>query len=128
MAYYTQQIAQLPDSGLYAIKIEARGGDSVAGETRWMNITPGQLARIGLILAERDDYYVITPADVGKATLHAFGRTWPVVDFMGRILPRDVGKRVTMRRDNADVSSFPQVENDEQLRARLGAPTVDEES
>ena len=58
-------------------------------------------------------YYELSIYDVGNATIHAFGKTIWAVDFIGRILPRDVGKRVFM------VGDVPQVENDEQRERRL---------
>lgn len=59
-------------------------------------------------------FHEITRADVGKAWLRLFGRVWPVADFIGRILPMDVGKRIYLCDD------IVQVENDEQRDARLG--------
>lgn len=58
-------------------------------------------------------YYTITSRDIGKPTIRAFGRTWSVSDFIGRILSIDVGKRVYER------GGILQVENQEQLEARL---------
>lgn len=58
-------------------------------------------------------YYEIQPEDVGKRSIHAFGSSWSVVGFIGRILPTDVGKRVYV--SNGILS----VENDEQRAARL---------
>ena len=60
-------------------------------------------------------FYTIKKADIGKATIKAFGKRWSVVDFIGHIGPYDVGKRV--------VQTSPgvlQVENDAQMRQRLG--------
>jgi hypothetical protein len=59
----------------------------------------------------------ITQADVGRNKFKAFGRSWPVEDFIGQILPQDVGKRVYL------IDGILQVENNEQLRKRLN-PTV----
>jgi len=59
-------------------------------------------------------FVTITAADVGKSFFRAFGKTWMVQDWIGRILEQDVGKRVFMRGDRL------QVENDEQLTARGG--------
>lgn len=39
-------------------------------------------------------YYTLTEADVGMATIRCFGKIWLVADFLGRVLPQDVGKRV----------------------------------
>ena len=57
-------------------------------------------------------YYTLSREDIGIAHLAAFGRLWPVRDFMGRILPGDVGKRVHQ------CDGVLQVENDEQRTAR----------
>ncbi len=62
-----------------------------------------------------DQYYEIRHDDVGRRHIRAFGRVWPVTNFIGVILPRDVGKRVYLRGD------VLQVENDEQRYAREGA-------
>jgi hypothetical protein len=62
-----------------------------------------------------DEYRIIGTFDVGRATIDAFGRKWPVVDFIGEIQPRDVGKRIYLRGD------ILQVENDEQLATRKAA-------
>jgi uncharacterized protein affecting Mg2+/Co2+ transport len=59
-------------------------------------------------------FYELTAHDVGRATISAFGRSWLVTDFMGRVLPRDVGKRVYLRVD------ILQVENDQQRDSRIG--------
>ena len=66
-------------------------------------------------------FYTITDADVGKPLLRAFGKAWPVVDFMGRIMRQDIGKRVYLVRCDDGVSHILQVENQEQLEARLAA-------
>lgn len=62
-------------------------------------------------------YYEIQPSDVGRARIAAFGRTWPVVDFLGRVLPLDVGKRVY------ESGGVLQVENEEQRRFRMRVRT-----
>lgn len=59
------------------------------------------------------DYREITEADVGKWTFRAFGKLWMTSNFIGRIQPGDVGKRVYRRGD------ILQVENDEQRSRRL---------
>lgn len=59
-------------------------------------------------------FYEIRPQDVGRPTIHFHGRAWPVSNFIGRILPSDIGKRVYRRGD------ILQVENDEQHAARVG--------
>lgn len=57
--------------------------------------------------------YTVRPEDVGRKTIEAFGRRrMTVTDFLGRILPGDVGKRVYMR------GGVCQVENDEQRASR----------
>lgn len=58
-------------------------------------------------------YREITRADVGHFLFEAFGRKWRVSDFIGTILPGDVGKRVYK------VDGILQVENDEQRATRL---------
>jgi len=58
-------------------------------------------------------FHEITRSDVGKTVLRIFGRTWPVEDFMGRIYPFDVGKRIFL------VGDILQVENDEQRDTRI---------
>ncbi len=60
-----------------------------------------------------DSFYTITHADVTSFTIRAFGRVWPVVDFIGRIMLQDIGKRVYLRGD------ILQVENHKQFAARL---------
>ena len=57
-------------------------------------------------------HYEIRQEDVGKRSLSLFGRGWSVADFMGRILPGDVGKRIFL------VGDILQVENDEQRDKR----------
>ena len=59
--------------------------------------------------------YTITEADVGRFAIHAFGQVQVVADFLGRVLPIDVGKLVYRRGD------VLQVENDAQRSARLAA-------
>lgn len=58
-------------------------------------------------------YVEITEAHVGKLTFEAFGRSWWTVSFIGRILPRDVGKRVYL------IGGDLQVENDQQRAERV---------
>lgn len=66
-------------------------------------------------------FYVITAADVGR-NIRAWDRTWPSVDYIGRILPRDVGKRVYRVSDGTGHFTLS-VENDEQRDRRLGRST-----
>jgi hypothetical protein len=58
-------------------------------------------------------FYELTKADVGKSQHRIFGRVWRVSDWIGRVLPHDVGKRVYLSGD------ILQVENDEQRAKRL---------
>lgn len=58
-------------------------------------------------------YYELRTEDINRAVIKAFGRTWPVSNFLGRVLPGDVGKRVYQ------VGDILQVENDEQRDTRL---------
>ena len=58
-------------------------------------------------------YQEITNADVGKKFFVAFKCVWPVSNFIGQILPQDVGKRVYR------IGDILQVENDEQRNRRL---------
>lgn len=60
-----------------------------------------------------ESYYEITKKDIGRRTIKAFGKTWRCEEFIGRILPGDVGKRVFRR------GEIVQVENDEQRAKRL---------
>ena len=55
----------------------------------------------------------ILPSDIDSPTFRAFGRVWLTEDFIGCILPIDVGKRVYL------VGDCLQVENDEQRDARV---------
>ena len=57
-------------------------------------------------------YRTLTQEDVGRYALPMFGCVWPVVNFMGRILPQDVGKRIVL------VGGIIQVESDEQRKKR----------
>lgn len=56
--------------------------------------------------------HTIEQSDVGCSTIRVGGRVRLVTDFMGRILPGDVGKRIF------EIDGILQVENDEQLRRR----------
>lgn len=121
MSYYETQRNALGDGSRYAVKLQNRDGGRSAtarGETHWMDATADQVERIMAILAENDTIYTIQPEDVGKRTLYAFGKPWPVVDFMGVIQTRDVGKRVVRCTNAAEDYEFLQVENDSQLAAR----------
>jgi hypothetical protein len=70
-------------------------------------------------MADRE-YREITQADVGKSVFTAFGRDWPVADFIGRIFDVDVGRRVY--RNGEFVVSVEKVERfKERLRAERAA-------
>lgn len=58
-------------------------------------------------------YREILETDVGNYTFNAFGHVWLVSDFIGHIMPHDVGKRVYK------VGDILQVENDEQRARRV---------
>lgn len=77
---------------------------------------PGQARR-------SSEYYVIKRTDVGQPTIHFLGNTWLVENFIGQILPGDVGKRVYIV--SPDVL---QVENDEQFRTRTAHEALSEAS
>jgi hypothetical protein len=62
-----------------------------------------------------EDSYTISRFDIGRPTIRAFGKVWLTQNFIGRILPRDVGKKVCLRGD------ILQVENDEQFNRRSAA-------
>ena len=64
-------------------------------------------------------FYTITQQDVGRSFLLVFGRTWMVQDFLGRVMPRDVGKRVYEVTTSG--LSILAVENDEQMKTRQKA-------
>ena len=57
-------------------------------------------------------FVTIAQADVERPFFKAFGRSWPASDFIGRVLPGDVGKRVYL------VGDILQVENEEQRTRR----------
>ena len=58
--------------------------------------------------------FVTLRADhIDKPELQAFGRRWNVVDFLGRIMAQDIGKRVYL------VGDILQLENEEQRDKRL---------
>jgi hypothetical protein len=63
-------------------------------------------------------HYTLTTGDVGRAWIKAFGRSWMACDFIGRVLPGDVGKRVYLTPTNDGEHAILQVENDEQRANR----------
>ncbi len=58
-------------------------------------------------------FYTITHTDVTSSTIRAFGKVWPVMDFLGRLMLQDIGKRVYLRGD------ILQAESHKQFAARL---------
>jgi len=70
--------------------------------------------------AGEGDFRVIQSSDVGRLHIKAFGRTWPVSDFMGRITPTDVGKRIYLAApDVLQVESRSQFEGRERRSGRM---------
>src|SRR5271166_6853260 len=69
----------------------------------------------GIEIRERE-FREITSEDVGRSMFSAFGRQWPVSNFIGHIYSADIGKRVYHTSEHV-VS----VENFEQFRARRAA-------
>ena len=64
-------------------------------------------------------HYTIRAQDVGRMSITAFGQSWLTVNFIGRILPGDVGKRIYKAMD-ASGGFYLQVENDQQRARREG--------
>ena len=67
----------------------------------------------------------ITQEDVGRAFINMLGRSWLVQNFMGIILPGDVGKRIYYVPCKDGYGGVLQVENDDQRDARLGKLEVE---
>ena len=66
-------------------------------------------------------FYTLKRKDVGKHAIRAFGRAWPVANFIGQVLLRDVGKRVYLVPcEDPRALGILQVDNDEQRARRLG--------
>ena len=84
----------------------------------WHPVTQTECVLMNSRLME--EFYTIQDEDVGKPTLNIRGIHILVSDFLGRVLPIDVGKRVSWVRDDADTRDVYQVENDAQLAARQG--------
>ena len=59
------------------------------------------------------EFYIVTKADVGKRTIRAFGSVWPLLAVLDQVQEIDIGKRIYL------VNGILQVENDDQLKARL---------
>lgn len=74
-----------------------------------------EVSLLSLLPPALTNYFTIRKSDVSSFTIRAFGRVWPVVDFIGRIMLQDIGKRVYLR------GGILQVENHEQFAARLAA-------
>ncbi len=68
-------------------------------------------------------FYTIQEGDVGNPTIRAFGKTWLVGDFLGKVFSDDVGKRVFEVEDNCGcggmTGSILQVESTRQRNKRL---------
>lgn len=65
-------------------------------------------------------YFTIHKEDVGARSIYAFGQQWEVTDFLDRILPQDVGKRVYFKRPNdSRAAQILSAESHEQMMARL---------
>lgn len=76
-------------------------------------------------------FHTITTDDIGKLNIGqkrchecghnlSFDASAYIPDFMGRIMPQDIGKRIYRVRDDADARWVYQVENDAQLAIRQG--------
>lgn len=63
-------------------------------------------------------FYELQKCDVGARVIVAFGAKWRTVDFIGRVLASDIGKRVYK------VGDVLQVENDAQRAARVAGPAI----
>ena len=70
----------------------------------------------------RRHVHTITEKDVGASVIHAAGKVFLTSNFMGRILPGDVGKRIYLIPD--DFGGYLQVENDCQRDARMNRESV----
>ncbi len=91
-----------------------RGGHRIiVGRPRGSTKTRAQAILHPTRNPEGTTFVTITTAHVGKPWIKAFGRVWPVVDFIGRIIKQDIGKRIYL------VGDILQVENDQQRDARL---------
>ena len=62
-------------------------------------------------------FYTLADSDVAMPYIKCLGRTWRVEDFLGQVLPQDVGKRVYR------IKGILQVENNEQRDQRMGRLT-----
>lgn len=67
--------------------------------------------------AERE-FYTIQETDVGRPNIRAFGRMCAIQGVMGRIMIRDVGKRIYQTWDNAHHTQILEVESREQFEKR----------
>lgn len=88
-------------------EFKARSGYSLPA---WLQaITP-----LRMCIPREEKYVEITQKHVGQILIHAWGREWRVSEFIGRILPKDIGKRIYK------VGDILQVENDQQRSKRQG--------
>lgn len=76
----------------------------------WQRIVLEYQERKGRIMAR--EFITLKYEHIAKPWIHAFGKTWIVCDFIGHIMPQDIGKRVYL------VDGILQVENDEQKNKR----------
>lgn len=90
-------------------RLRLRSPATVAEKREWAAIRRAASAA----RSEPDGFYTITEADLGQPFIRAFMRVWAVVNFLGRVLPSDVGKRVSLR------DGVLQVESSAQRDARL---------
>jgi len=93
--------------GYQWVTVDVLGGVPVGADEQLVVECQG-----GEMVKERE-YAEIEQYDVGRSTFHAFGRHWPVSDFIGTITDVDVGKRVYRVSEHA-----VGVENAEQFKAR----------
>lgn len=60
------------------------------------------------------NFITLTSRHIGKRTIKAFGKSWFVSDFIGQILPQDVGRRVF------DKGDYLAAEDNKHMKERLG--------
>ncbi len=59
-------------------------------------------------------FITLTSKHVGRRIINAFGKSWFVSDFIGQILPQDVGRRVF------DKGDYLAAEDNKHMKERLG--------
>lgn len=64
--------------------------------------------------------YTLRKEDIGARTIHVDGRPYCLPPVLGFVLPRDVGKRLYINKDEVGMLDALSVENDEQRDRRLG--------